>query len=59
MGCEDLLALLPEAISLVNRAFLFDNSEQCRQLVAEFEGGKLIAVALRRQSGLMRCESDE
>jgi predicted ABC-type ATPase len=42
---ERSLALLPEAISLVDRAFLFDNSEQSHQLVAEFEGAKLIAVA--------------
>jgi predicted ABC-type ATPase len=33
------LALLPEAIRLSNRAYVFDNSEQKRQLVAEFEDG--------------------
>jgi len=38
------LALLPEAISLSSRAFLFDNSELSHQFVAEFENGKLIAA---------------
>jgi predicted ABC-type ATPase len=37
---ERSLALLPEAIRLCNRAYLFDNSGQSNRMFAEFESGQ-------------------
>jgi predicted ABC-type ATPase len=42
---ERSLSHLAKAISLSNRAYLFDNSEKSHRLVAEFEEGKLISVS--------------
>lgn len=39
------LALLPRAIDVSSRAYLFDNSEKEHRLVAEYEAGELIRMA--------------
>jgi predicted ABC-type ATPase len=39
------LALLPKAISLSSRAYLFDNSGLSHRLIAEFQAGQLVNVA--------------
>ena len=39
---EKSLSLLPEAISLTHRAYLFDNSGTEHEMVAEFENGNLV-----------------
>ena len=41
---ERSLALLPEAIRLSDRAYLFDNSGQSHRLFAEFESGRPVNV---------------
>jgi predicted ABC-type ATPase len=38
------LNLLPAAIALSNRAYLFDNSERSHKVVAEYENGTLVRV---------------
>jgi hypothetical protein len=39
------LALLPDAIRGSSRAYVFDNSSKDRRLIAEYESGKLVALA--------------
>jgi predicted ABC-type ATPase len=41
---ERSLALLPEAIRLSDRAFMFDNSGLSHRLVAEYESGRSVSV---------------
>jgi predicted ABC-type ATPase len=41
---ERSLSLLPQAVSLCDRAYLFDNSGQSHILIAEFESGKPVSV---------------
>ena len=41
---ERSLALLPEAVRLSDRAYLFDNSGQAHRLFAEFESGRPVNV---------------
>jgi predicted ABC-type ATPase len=41
---ERSLNLLPDAIALCSRSYLFDNSEQSHRFIAEFEGGKLLRI---------------
>jgi predicted ABC-type ATPase len=39
------LGLLPRAVAASDRAYLFDNSERNHRLVAEYDGGNLVAAA--------------
>ena len=39
------LKLLPAAIGLANRAYLFDNSGSSHRVVAEYEEGKLASIS--------------
>jgi predicted ABC-type ATPase len=39
------LKLLPVAIGLSNRAYLFDNSEASHRIVAEYDNGKLVSLS--------------
>jgi predicted ABC-type ATPase len=39
------LGLLPAAVRESSRAYLFDNSGDAHRLIAEFDGGKLVAVS--------------
>lgn len=48
------LKLLPEAIALCDRAYLFDNSGKKHRLVAEYEGANLIQVAQDLPNWLVR-----
>lgn len=41
---QRVLRLLPEAISVSHRSFLFDNSAERHRLVAEFEAGRLVRI---------------